>query len=395
MKHETVKPPMRTDFLPFAAPLVGDDEVAGVVECLRSGWLTSGLKVKEFEKEFAAFVGSRHALAVNSCTAALHLALEAVGVRQGDEVITSPMTFTATAAVMEHLGARPILVDVDPSSLNIDPAQIESRITPRTRAIVPVHFAGQACEMDAILEIARRHGLPVVEDAAHAIPTRYHGRLIGTLGDITCFSFYATKNLTTGEGGMITTERDEYAERMRLMTLHGMSRDAWKRYTQDGSWRYEILAPGYKYNLTDVAAAIGIPQLRRCTDFLERRAAIARAYTRAFEDLDAVQTPWVRDEAEHGWHLYVIQINPEALRIDRDVFVKKLLERKIGVSVHFIPLHIHPYYRDRYGFKPEDYPNAFGAFQRIISLPIYAKMTDADVEDVIEAVRQIADENAR
>jgi len=395
MKHETVKPPMRTDFLPFAAPLVGDDEVAGVVECLRSGWLTSGLKVKEFEKEFAAFVGSRHALAVNSCTAALHLALEAVGVRQGDEVITSPMTFTATAAVMEHLGARPILVDVDPSSLNIDPAQIESRITPRTRAIVPVHFAGQACEMDAILEIARRHGLPVVEDAAHAIPTRYHGRLIGTLGDITCFSFYATKNLTTGEGGMITTERDEYAERMRLMTLHGMSRDAWKRYTQDGSWRYEILAPGYKYNLTDVAAAIGIPQLRRCTDFLERRAAIARAYTRAFEDLDAIQTPWVRDEAEHGWHLYVIQINPEALRIDRDVFVKKLLERKIGVSVHFIPLHIHPYYRDRYGFKPEDYPNAFGAFQRIISLPIYAKMTDADVEDVIEAVRQIADENAR
>jgi perosamine synthetase len=221
--------------------------------------------------------------------------------------------------------------------------------------------------------------------------------MIGTLGDITCFSFYATKNLTTGEGGMITTERDDYAERMRLMTLHGMSRDAWKRYTQDGSWWYEILAPGYKYNLTDVAAAIGIPQLRRCTQFLARRAEIARAYSRAFADLKSIQTPWVRngDEEEHGWHLYVIQVNPEALRIDRDTFIKKLLERKIGVSVHFIPLHVHPYYRDRYGFKPEDYPNAYAAFQRIISLPIYAKMTDTDVEDVIEAVRQIADENAR
>ena len=386
---------MRDSFLPFALPAVGEEEIGEVLTCLRSGWLTTGQKVKQFESEFASFFGVKHALAVNSCTAALHLALEAVGVEQGDEVITSPMTFTATAAVVEHLQGRPVLVDCERESLNLDPSGIERRITPRTRAIVPVHFAGQACEMDAILEIARRHGIPVVEDAAHAIPTRYKGRWVGTLGDITCFSFYATKNLTTGEGGMITTDRDPYAERMRLMTLHGMSRDAWKRYTQNGSWSYEILAPGFKYNLTDIAAAIGIPQLRRCQELHQSRLRIARMYTTALSGVPGIKTPWVRDQDEHGWHLYVIEIEPEALTIGRDEFISKLVAMNIGVSVHFIPLHLHPYYRDRYGYRPEDFPNAFAAYQRILSLPIYAKMSDRDTEDVIGAVLHIAHEHRR
>jgi dTDP-4-amino-4,6-dideoxygalactose transaminase len=377
---------IRDHFLPFAAPLVGQEEVDAVVECVRSGWLTTGHKVKEFEKKFAEAIGCRHALAVNSCTAALHLALEAIGVGPGDEVITTPMTFTATAAVVEHLGARPVFVDCEPGTLNLDVRQIESHITPRTKAILPVHFAGQACDMDAILEIARRHGLKVIEDAAHAIPTRYQGRLIGTLSDVTCFSFYATKNVTTGEGGMVATEDDALAQRMRLMHLHGMSRDAWKRYQEGGSWSYEILAPGFKYNLSDVAAAIGIPQLKRCDEFHARRLAIARRYHEAFAGLSGIERPATPDMESHAWHLYVIQLERDRLTIDRDEFIRELGRRKIGVSVHFIPLHIQPYYRDRYGYAPGDLPNAFAAFQRILSLPIYAKMTDEDVEDVIAAV---------
>jgi len=376
----------REKFLPFAAPLVGQEEVDGVTECVRSGWLTTGLKVKEFEQAFAQAIGCRHALAVNSCTAALHLALEAVGVGEGDEVITSPMTFTATAAVVEHLRARPVFVDCEPDTLNLDARALEQRITPRTKAILPVHFSGQACDMDSILALARPRGIKVIEDAAHAIPTRYKGRLVGSIGDITCFSFYATKNVTTGEGGMLATENDETAERVRLMHLHGMSRDAWKRYTEAGSWSYEILAPGFKYNLSDVAAAIGIPQLKRCDDFHARRRAIARRYNEAFANLDEVRVPAAADEFSHAWHLYVLQLELDALRTGRDEFIRELVRRRIGVSVHFIPLHVQPYYRDRYGYAPDDFPNAFGAYQRIVSLPIYAKMTDEDVEDVIAAV---------
>lgn len=386
---------MRSRFLPFSEPLLGEEEIDSVVDCLRSGWLTSGVKVKEFERDFAAYVGCEHALAVNSCTAALHVALEAVGVGPGDEVITSPMTFTATAAVVEHLGARPVLVDCERSTLNLDPSQIEARITPRTRAILPVHFGGQACEMDAILAIARAHGLPVVEDAAHALPTRYRGRMIGTLGDVTCFSFYATKTVTTGEGGMAVTDRADLAERMRLMHLHGMSRDAWKRYTQNGSWSYEILAPGYKYNLTDIAASIGIHQLRRAGAFHVRRRRIAELYNAAFSGLRGVEVPEVRDEDGHAWHLYVLRLVPEALTIGRDDFIARLVAMNIGVSVHFIPLHLHPYYRDKYGFAPTDFPNAYEAFQRILSLPIYPKMTDEDVQDVIDAVRSLVEEHQR
>ena len=386
---------MRGEFLPFAAPLLGDEEIDEVVHCLRSGWLTTGHKVKQFEREFGEFIGAKHALAVNSCTAALHLALEAVGVGPGDEVITTPMTFTATAAVIEHLGARPVFADCTAETLNIDPAEIRRRLSPRTKAILPVHFAGQACDMDAIGEVARGAGVPVIEDAAHAIPTRYKGRMIGTLSDVTCFSFYATKNVTTGEGGMVVTDRDDIVERMRLMHLHGMSKDAWKRYTQNGSWSYEILAPGFKYNLTDIAAAIGIHQLRKCQAFHRRRLTIADAYDAAFADLPGISIPRVEDRESHGWHLYVIQMDPERLTIDRDAFIDRLIARNIGVSVHFIPLHVHPYYRERYALQPRDFPNAWTAYERIVSLPIYAKMTDDDVRHVIDAVRGIAQEARR
>jgi perosamine synthetase len=386
---------MRTQFLPFAAPYLGDEEIDEVVGCLRAGWLTTGAKVRQFEADFRGFVGARHALAVNSCTSALHLALEAIGVGEGDEVITTPMTFTATAAVIEHLRARPVFVDCESGTLNMDPTGIERRVTARTRAILPVHFAGQACDMDAITGIARAHRLAVIEDAAHAIPTRYQGRMIGTIGDITCFSFYATKNVTTGEGGMIVTDNEDYAARMQLMHLHGMSRDAWKRYTQNGSWSYEILAPGFKYNMTDIAAAIGIHQLRKCYAFHERRMAIARMYDEALRDVPGVRVPAVADPVSHAWHLYVLQVDPEALTIDRNVFIERLIARNIGVSVHFIPLHLHPYYRERYGYKPADFPNALAAYQRIISLPLYAKMTDEDVTHVVTAVREIAKEARR
>jgi dTDP-4-amino-4,6-dideoxygalactose transaminase len=381
--------------LPFASPLIGEEEIQGVLECLRSGWLTTGMKVREFETAFAKYIGAKHAIAVNSCTSALHLALEAAGVKPGDEVITSPMTFTATAAVVEHLRARPVFADIDAESMNIDPASVEAKITPRTKAILPVHFAGQACDMDAIGAIARRHNLVVVEDAAHAIPTRYQGRLVGTLSPLTCFSFYATKNITTGEGGMVTTDDDRYAERIRLMTLHGMNKDAWKRYMQGGAWAYDVVAPGYKYNLTDVAAAIGLPQLKRCNEFHARRLEIARKYDEGFAGLRGVVTPVVRDPQSHGWHLYVIQVNPDQLTIGRDAFIQALSERNIGVSVHFIPLHLQPYYRDTYGLKPEDFPRATATFQRILSLPLYARMSDGDVQDVIDAVVDVAEQHAR
>ena len=386
---------MRTRFLEFSVPLLGQAEIDSVVDCLRSGWLTSGQKVKAFEQDFALYIGCSHALAVNSCTAALHLGLEAVGVQPGDEVITSPMTFAATAAVIEHLGARPVLVDCEAETLNLDATRLAAAFTPRTRAIVPVHFAGQPCDMEAILAVARAHDLAVGEDAAHALPARVKGRLVGTLGDITCFSFYATKTITTGEGGMVTTDREDYAARMRIMHLHGMSRDAWKRYAQNGSWSYDILAAGFKYNLTDIAASIGIAQLARADAFHARRLEIARAYTAGLSGVRGVRTPVVRDEGGHAWHLYVVQVVPEALTIDRDEFIRRLVAMNIGVSVHFIPLHVHPYYRDKYGYRPEDFPIAYAAFQRIVSLPLYPKMSDDDVQDVIGAVRSLAEGHSR
>ena len=383
------------EFIPFHAPEIGDAEIESVVETLRSGWLTSGTKVKRFEDDFAEYVGSKHAVAVNSGTAALHLALDAIGIRPDDEVIVPTMTFTATAEVVLYFQAKPVLVDCQEDTLNLDPKQIEAAITSKTKAIIPVHFGGQPCDMTPILEIAKTHKLYVVEDAAHALPASYEGKKIGTIGDITCFSFYATKTITTGEGGMATTENSEWAERMRMMSLHGISHDAWKRYTKEGSWYYEILNPGFKYNLTDIAAAIGIEQLKKCDEFRKAREKIAKIYDTSFADLEEIHTPVRRSDTEHAWHLYVIQLNLDHLQITRNQFIDALREEGIGTSVHFIPLHLHPYYRDNFGYQPSDFPNASSAFERIVSLPIYPKMTEADVESVIGAVRKVVKLNRR
>ena len=377
-----------SEFIPFHKPAIGEDEIQSVVETLRSGWLTTGSKVKRFEEDFARYVGAKHAVAVNSGTAALHLALDAVGIKEGDEVIVPTMTFAATAEVVLYFKAKPVLVDCQRDTFNLDPTQIEAAITPKTKAIIPVHMAGQPCDMDEILSIARKHDLRVIEDAAHALPAGYHGHTIGTIGDITCFSFYATKTITTGEGGMATTDNSEWAERMRMMSLHGISHDAWKRYTKEGSWYYEVLYPGFKYNLTDIAAAIGIEQLKKCNEFWQARQSIAMIYEKAFAELEEVQVPVCRKDVQHAWHLFVIQLNLERLRINRNQFIDALREKEIGTSVHFIPLHLHPYYRDKFGYKPGDFPNASRVFERIVSLPIYPKMTEAEVERVVEAVKK-------
>jgi dTDP-4-amino-4,6-dideoxygalactose transaminase len=381
---------MRERFLPFHVPDINDEEIDAVVDTLRSGWLTTGRKVRQFEKDFAKTVGASHAVAVNSGTAALHLALEAIELDADDEVIIPTMTFAASAEVVLYFKARPVLVDCRPDTLNLDPDQLEKAITPKTRAIMPVHIGGQACEMSRILDIARHYHLRVIEDAAHALPTRYQGQMVGTIGDITCFSFYATKTITTGEGGMATTENPEWEERMRIMSLHGISRDAWKRYTAEGSWYYEILYPGFKYNLTDIAAAIGIEQLKKCQRFWEARQRCARLYNEGLGDIPGVTIPSVEQGMQHAWHLYIIQLDLEQLRIGRNEFVDLLRQENIGTSVHFIPLHLHPYYRHTFNYRPEHFPQASAAYERIISLPIYPKMTQADIEEVIAAVRHIA-----
>jgi perosamine synthetase len=386
---------MRTEFLPFSLPEIAEDEIQSVVQTLRSGWLTTGPQVKKFETAFAEFVGARHAVAVNSGTAALHLALEAIGLREGDEVIVPTMTFAATAEVVTYFKARPVLVDCELDTLNMDPARLEEAITPRCRAIIPVHFGGHPCEMDTILAIARKHGLKVIEDAAHALPAAYRGRTVGTIGDITCFSFYATKTITTGEGGMATTDNIEWADKMRMLSLHGISHDAWKRYSAEGSWYYEIMNVGYKYNLTDLAASIGLEQLKKCRGFAAARRRIAEAYNDGFADLAEIRTPVCRAGVQHAWHLYVIQLELERLSIDRREFIEALRQRHIGASVHFIPLHLHPYYRRTFGYQPADFANATAVYPRIVSLPIYPNMSDDDIDDVIAAVRNIVSIHSR
>jgi dTDP-4-amino-4,6-dideoxygalactose transaminase len=382
-------------FLPFHVPEIGPEEIDSVVETLKSGWLTTGSKAKTFEEDFASYVGARHAVAVNSCTAALHLALDAVGIKEGDEVIVPALTFAATAEVVLYFRAKPVLVDCQLDTLNLHPNQIEAAITPKTKAIIPVHFGGQPCDMDPILDVAKAYKLKVIEDAAHSLPASYRGRKVGAIGDITCFSFYATKTVTTGEGGMATTENTEWADRMRMMSLHGISHDAWKRYTKEGSWYYEIVQPGFKYNLTDIAAAIGIEQLKKCTRFWEVRSRIAAIYNKAFADLDTVQRPGSMPDVQHAWHLYVLQLDLERLKVSRSQVVEALRQRNIGTSVHFIPLHLHPYYRNKFGYKPEDFPNASFVFDRIVSLPIYPKMSEGDVEQVVANVTEICREYRR
>jgi dTDP-4-amino-4,6-dideoxygalactose transaminase len=388
---------VRDDFLPFAKPDLDGSELILIREVLESGWLTTGAMTHRLEQEFAARVGAAHAVAVNSCTAALHLALEAIGITSEDEVITSPYTFASTAEVIRYFGARPRFVDVQCDTLNIDPAAVAAAIGPRTRAILPVHVGGHPADLGPLDELAAANGLALVEDAAHSLPAAYRGISVGALRPslgtcphLTCFSFYATKTMTTGEGGMVCTDDESLAERCRLMSLHGITKDAWNRYAKEGSWYYEIVELGYKYNLTDVAAAMGVAQLARLDAMTERRIEVAKRYSEAFSAVPQVEIPQARPDVDHAWHLYMLKLVPEGLSIDRSRFLEELRNRNIGTSVHFIPLHIHPYYRDTYGFKPEDFPVANREYQREVSLPIYSAMTDRDVRDVIEAVTDVA-----
>jgi dTDP-4-amino-4,6-dideoxygalactose transaminase len=383
-------PEPETPFLPFALPDIGEAEIAEVVDTLRSGWVTTGPKAARFEQAFARFLGddALHCIAVNSATAGLHLAAEAVGIGPGDEVITTTHTFTATAEVVRYLGADVRLVDIDPATLNIDVAAIEAAITPRTKAVMPVHFAGLAADMDAIHALARRHGLKVIEDAAHALPATCSGRLVGTLpSQATVFSFYANKTITTGEGGMLVTRDAALAARAKLMRLHGMNRDAFDRFTAKvPSWYYEVVAPGYKYNLTDVAAALGLQQLARAEAMRARREAIAAAYDAAFAALPVLRPPRARPGEVHAWHLYVLRLADDA-RIARDTLIERLFAAGIGCSVHYIPLHLHPYWRDRYALQPAMFPHSQHAYERMLSLPLFSRMDDGDVERVIGAVK--------
>jgi len=370
--------------IPFARPDIGPEEIEAVRAVLESGWLTTGERAQQFERDVAAFVGAKHAIALNSGTAALHLALDAAGVKEGDEVIVPSYTFTATAEVVLYLGGTPVLVDVEPRTLNIDPQRVAEAVSPRTKAIIPVHFGGLAADLDALQAIAAPRGIAIIEDAAHALPTRYRSRMIGAIGDFTCFSFYATKTITTGEGGMLCTDDDAWAERCRMMSLHGISRDAWKRYRAEGSWFYEVVAPGFKYNMTDIAAALGIAQLAKAERMRARRQEIAERYDAAFAG--GFELPAFERREDHAWHLYPLRLNG----LDRGRFIDALRARGVGASVHFIPLHLHPFYRDRFGYTPESFPVSTREFEREVSLPIFSVMTDDEVAAVIAAVRETA-----
>lgn len=369
--------------IPFARPDIGHDEIERVRAVLESGWLTTGEQVHRLEREIADYVGAKHAIALNSGTAALHLALEALRLKAGDEVIVPAYTFTATAEVVCYFGATPVIVDVDARTFNIDPERVAEAVTERTKAIIAVHFGGLAAELDALRAIAKPRNIAIIEDAAHALPTRYRGRTVGAISDITCFSFYATKTLTTGEGGMLCTDDDDWAARCRVMALHGISHDAWNRYSAEGSWHYEVVAPGYKYNMTDIAGALGLAQLAKIDRMRERRQEIAMRYNAAFGDDPAFEIPPFEAPEDHSWHLYALRVNG----IDRAKFIDDLRERGIGTSVHFIPLHLHPFYRERFGYTRDSFPVATLQYEREVSLPIYSVMSDADVEAVIRAVR--------
>jgi perosamine synthetase len=382
-------------FIPFSLPLIEEEEKKDVLDALDSGWITTGPRVKQFEKRFAEYINCKNAIALNSGTAALHLALEAVGLKKGDEVIIPTMTFTATGEVVTYFKAKPVLVDCNEDTLLIDVDKIEKKINKKTKAIIPVHYGGQACDMDEILHLARKYNLKIIEDAAHSLPTKYKSKMVGTFGDITCFSFYATKTITTGEGGMACTENDEFADRMKIMSLHGISKDAWKRYTTEGSWYYEVIEGGYKYNMSDIAAALGTAQLKKCEKFNRKREQIANTYTKAFKEIPEINTPFVKEYGTHAWHLYVIQLNLAMLKINRAQLIEKMKENGVGCSVHFIPLHLHPYYKKTFGYEHEKFPVATHVYERIVSLPIYPKMTNQDVDYIIENVKKIIKENKR
>ena len=372
---------------------MGEEEVQAVGDVIRSGWLTMGAKTFQFEREFAQYIGTSHAIAVSSCTAALHLCLDAIGLRPGDEVLIPTNTFTATAEVVTYLGGRPVLVDIDGRTLNMSVRDAERKITSRTRALIPVHFSGLPCDLDEIEMLSRVHDLHVIEDAAHALPSAYRDKRIGSISRLTAFSFYATKTLSTGEGGMITTDDETYAQRIRLMRLHGISHDAWKRYSEEGSWHYEVLEPGYKYNLTDMQAALGMVQLSKCGAMLQARRRIAETYTEAFERIEALEAPAIQPDRETSWHLYVLRLRTDKLRIDRSQFIRELAKRGVQTSVHFIPLHLQPAYQRLYGYKKGDFPDAEREYFRCISLPIYPSMADTEVQSVISSVSDVVEES--
>jgi len=389
---------MKEKVIPFSPPLIGEEEVHEVIDTLRSEWITTGPKVKKFENEFATYVKAPTALAVSSATDAMQVSLAAYGIGPEDEVITTTLTFCSTIHVIEHVGAKPVLVDVEQDQLTIDPDKVEKAITNRTKAIIPVHLYGHPCKMKELIEIAKYRKLIVIEDAAHALPAKHDGRIIGSpISDVrwaTCFSFYATKNITTAEGGMITGEKD-FIESARIWSLHGMSKDAWKRYSAAGSWYYEVVVPGFKCNMTDIQAALGIHQLRKLDKFHKRRDEIARMYNEAFKDLEEIKIPTIRNGCEHAWHIYAIRLNLEMLTINRDEFIRKLSERGIGTSVHFIPNHMQPYYKNKYGFDVKDFPVATKEYYRLISLPIYPRMSNEDVEYVIRSVFEVVTKHRR
>lgn len=380
---------VRDSYLVFGAPLLGEEEIQEVVDTLRSGWISTGKKSIQFAKEFREYVGSKYSIATNSCTSALHLALAACGIGPGDEVITTPMTFAATVNVIVHLGATPVFADIHRQGYTIDPAEIEKKITKRTKAIVPVHFAGLACDMEEILKIARKHKLWLIEDAAHAVGTEYQGKKIGALGDFTCFSFYVTKNMTTGEGGMVTTNHEEQARMIEKMSLHGLDLDAWQRYSSSGFKHYEIIYPGYKYNMTDIAASIGLHQLRKLEGFIETRAKYVAMYERELGAMAEIILPHDRANGRHAWHLYPVLIKTDSLRISRDQMIEALHRENIGVGVHYRAIHLQKYYRETYGYKRGDYPNAEFVSDNTVSLPLSCKMTPEDVQGTILAVKKI------
>lgn len=380
---------MNKDYLLFHRPFITEEEINEMVDTLRSGWLSMGPKTIRFEDEFNKYIGSKRSIAVSSWTAAGHLSLEAFGIQRDDEVIVPTMTFPATAEIVCYFGAKPVIVDVEEDTLNISLKEIEKALTPKTKAIIPVHYGGQPCDMDEIMGFAKQHNLKVLEDAAHSLPAYYKGRKIGTIADVTCFSFYATKTLSTGEGGMICTNDEEIAERCAIMRLHGINRDAWKRYSESGSWYYEVVAPGYKYNFTDLQASLGLPQLKKVDDMWNSRKAIAAKYTEAFKDLDTITLHTIKPDRESSWHLYPVRLNLDMLKIGRAQIIEELKQNNIGVGVHFMPVHQHLFYSETFKLDDKNYPVASSVFPRLLSLPIYPGMTEKNVEKVINVFTDI------
>lgn len=385
-----MKKSIRKTFLPLAIPDIGEDEKNEVLDTLNSNWISMGPKTKMFEEKVRDYVNAKQAIAVSSCTAALHIALAALGVGPGDEVITTPLTFVSTGNIIIYQNAKPVLADVDPSTLNISPEEIEKKITKKTKAIIPVHLYGQPCDMKEILSIAEDHGIKVVEDAAHAIGAKYARKKIGSLtSDFTCFSFYATKNLTTGDGGMLTTSNDELAETARILSFHGIDKDVWKRYSSKGDVSWELKYIGFKYNMTDIQASIGLHQLKKLDGYIKHREHLSKVYTQAFESMDCIDLPGEKPDRYHARHIFAILLDLDKLNISRDEFALELKKENIGTGIHFPALHLQPYYKQNFGYKPEDLPNSTFVSNRILSLPLFNNMEEEDVCDVVTAVKKV------